>query len=142
MSTTLRDAWTPQEDAKMTKLFNDGVPVAKIAIILGRTYNSVASRRKRMSGYTLPITSYAPGEVVGAKGKKKVETAKSSKLVKDLVKSANKAKKITIPASNVVNVETAKTPRDNAKDLTKVARTIARKNGKRITMAMFFVEDL
>ena len=142
MSTTLRDAWTPQEDAKMTKLFNDGVPVAKIAIMLGRTYNSVASRRKRLSGYKLPITSYAPGEVIEAKGKKKAETPKSSKLVKDLVKIANKSKKITIPASNVVNVETGKTPRDNAKDLTKVARTIARKNGKRITMAMFFVEDL
>ena len=29
-----------------------------------------------------------------------------------------------------------------AKDLTVIARQIARKNGKRITMAMFFVEDL
>jgi hypothetical protein len=136
MSTTLRDAWTPQEDAKMTKLFNDGVPVAKIAIMLGRTYNSVASRRKRLGN------SPTENKTIVTKGKKKVETPKSSKLVKDLVKAANKTKKITIPASNVVNVETAKTPRDNAKDLTKVARTIARKNGKRITMAMFFVEDL
>jgi hypothetical protein len=135
MSTTLRDAWTPQEDAKMTKLFNDGVPVAKIAIMLGRTYNSVASRRKRL------VNSPTKANVI-TKDKKKVETPKSSKLVKDLVKAANKSKKITIPASNVVNVETTKTPRDNAKDLTKVARTIARKNGKRITMAMFFVEDL
>lgn len=136
MSTTLRDAWTPQEDAKMTKLFNDGVPVAKIAIMLGRTYNSVASRRKRL------VNSPTENKTIVTKTKKKVETPKSSKLVKDLVKAANKTKKITIPASNVVNVETAKTPRDNAKDLTKVARTIARKNGKRITMAMFFVEDL
>ena len=136
MSTTLRDAWTPQEDAKMTKLFNDGVPVAKIAIMLGRTYNSVASRRKRL------VNSPTENKTIVTKTKKKVETPKSSKLVKDLVKAANKTKKITIPASNVVNVETTKTPRDNAKDLTKVARTIARKNGKRITMAMFFVEDL
>ena len=136
MSTTLRDAWTPQEDAKMTKLFNDGVPVAKIAIMLGRTYNSVASRRKRL------VNSPTENKNIVTKTKKKVETPKSSKLVKDLVKAANKSKKITIPASNVVNVETTKTPRDNAKDLTKVARTIARKNGKRITMAMFFVEDL
>jgi hypothetical protein len=135
MSVSRKDAWTPQEDSKMTKLFNDGVPVAKIAIMLGRTYNSVASRRKRLANYPTKAN-------VITKDKKKVETPKSSKLVKDLVKAANKAKKITIPASNVVNVETAKTPRDNAKDLTKVARTIARKNGKRITMAMFFVEDL
>jgi hypothetical protein len=78
------------------------------------------------------------------KGKeiKHTKAPKPSKLVRDLVKVAAKAKKITIPASNVVSVETGKTPRDNAKDLTKVARTIARKNGKRITMAMFFVEDL
>jgi hypothetical protein len=32
--------------------------------------------------------------------------------------------------------------RDSAKAMTKVARQIARENGKRITMAMFFVEDL
>jgi|688.fasta_scaffold449837_2 hypothetical protein len=134
MSVSRKDAWTPQEDSKMERLFNDGVPVAKIAIMLGRTYNSVASRRKRLSN--LPVAN------IVTKDKKKVETPKSSKLVKDLVKIANKSKKITIPASNVVNVETTKTPRDNAKDLTKVARTIARKNGKRITMAMFFVEDL
>ena len=134
MSVSRKDAWTPQEDSKMERLFNDGVPVAKIAIMLGRTYNSVASRRKRLSN--------PPVANIVTKSKKKIETPKSSKLVKDLVKIANKSKKITIPASNVVNVETTKTPRDNAKDLTKVARTIARKNGKRITMAMFFVEDL
>jgi hypothetical protein len=33
-------------------------------------------------------------------------------------------------------------PRDKAKEMTGVARQIARANGKRITMAMFFVEDL
>lgn len=32
--------------------------------------------------------------------------------------------------------------RDSAKAMTKVARQLARENGKRITMAMFFVEDL
>lgn len=32
--------------------------------------------------------------------------------------------------------------RDGAKAMTNVARQIARENGKRITMAMFFVEDL
>jgi hypothetical protein len=32
--------------------------------------------------------------------------------------------------------------RDNAKTLASVARQIARSHGKRITMAMFFVEDL
>jgi hypothetical protein len=32
--------------------------------------------------------------------------------------------------------------RDQAKDMARAARGIARANGKRITMAMFFVEDL
>jgi hypothetical protein len=50
-TTTLRDAWTAEEDAKMQKLFNDGVPVAVIAKKMGRTYNSVASRRKRISNF-------------------------------------------------------------------------------------------
>jgi hypothetical protein len=135
-TTTLRDAWTPEEDAKMQKLFNDGLPVAMIAKKMGRTYHSIASRRKR-------ITNSVDTKVtVTGKEIKHTKAPKPSKLVRDLVKVAAKAKKITIPASNVVSVETGKTPRDNAKDLTKVARTIARKNGKRITMAMFFVEDL
>ncbi len=137
-TTTLRDAWTAEEDAKMQKLFNDGVPVAVIAKKMGRTYNSVASRRKRISNSVeTKVTVTATGKEI-----KHTKVPKPSKLVKDLVKIASKAKKITIPAKNVVNVETTKTPSDNAKDLTKVARTIARKNGKRITMAMFFVEDL
>lgn len=34
------------------------------------------------------------------------------------------------------------TPRDKAKEMARAARQIARANGKRITMAMFFVEDL
>ena len=134
-TTTLRDAWTPEEDAKMEKLFNDGLPVAMIAKKMGRTYHSVASRRKRISNSVETKVTVTPTG-------KQIKHTKSSKLVRDLVKVAAKAKKITIPASNVVSVETGKTPRDNAKDLTKVARTIARKNGKRITMAMFFVEDL
>jgi hypothetical protein len=34
------------------------------------------------------------------------------------------------------------TTRDKAKEMSAAARQIARANGKRITMAMFFVEDL
>ena len=33
-------------------------------------------------------------------------------------------------------------PRDQAKEMARVARQVARSNGKRITMAMFFIEDL
>jgi hypothetical protein len=45
--------------------------------------------------------------------------------------------KSVAPAVNPSNVT-----REHAKDITRSAREIARANGKRITMAMFFVEDL
>ena len=51
-------------------------------------------------------------------------------------------KKIEVNVSAEVLPDKEMTPRDNAKDLARVARGIARANGKRITMAMFFVEDL
>lgn len=37
---------------------------------------------------------------------------------------------------------TEATPRDNAKEMTRLVRQIARANGQRITMAMFFVENI
>lgn len=37
---------------------------------------------------------------------------------------------------------TSASTRDHAKEMAKAARQIARANGKRITMAMFFVEDI
>lgn len=51
-------------------------------------------------------------------------------------------KKIEVNVSAEVLPDKEMTPRDNAKELARVARGIARANGKRITMAMFFVEDL
>ena len=47
---------------------------------------------------------------------------------------------VKVAAEALSNTEM--TPRDKAKEMTGVARQIARANGKRITMAMFFVEDL
>lgn len=38
--------------------------------------------------------------------------------------------------------ESNSSTRDRARDMARAAREIARSNGKRITMAMFFVEDL
>lgn len=53
-----------------------------------------------------------------------------------------------VPGFNPATMETNKSvnpsnvTREHAKDITRSAREIARANGKRITMAMFFVEDL
>ena len=44
--------------------------------------------------------------------------------------------------AKVENVETKITTRDEAKTMAKSARQIARANGKRITMAMFFIETI
>jgi hypothetical protein len=54
--------------------------------------------------------------------------------------------KVKLPSGKKMSVKVADepvyTPKDKAKDLARVARGIARENGKRITMAMFFIEDL
>jgi hypothetical protein len=54
------------------------------------------------------------------------------------IKSKKKVIQVEVEASKISSVTT----RDKAKEMAKAARQIARANGKRITMAMFFVEDL
>lgn len=75
--------------------------------------------------------------------------------MKNKVKSeGNKGDKVNLKPPIVKNVKGAKvaitpaasknvpTTRDKAKEMSRAARQIARANGKRITMAMFFIEDL
>lgn len=64
---------------------------------------------------------------------------KKDKKVKMKTKEGKKIE-VNVSASAVSKEEM--TPRDKAKEMASVARGIARSNGKRITMAMFFVEDL
>jgi len=56
----------------------------------------------------------------------------------------NKSVKVKTPTGKNVDISISpvSSPKDNAKEMARVARGIARENGKRITMAMFFVEDL
>lgn len=60
--------------------------------------------------------------------------------------SVSRVKKIEVKTSSGKNVDISispfPSPKDKAKEMASVARGIARANGKRITMAMFFVEDL
>lgn len=49
---------------------------------------------------------------------------------------------ITIQAGPMVTDAPVVSTRDQAKEMARAARHIARANGKRITMAMFFVENL
>ena len=57
------------------------------------------------------------------------------------IKMKSKKKRVSPEAVQVAPVSVP-TTRDHAKNMARAARHIARANGKRITMAMFFVEDL
>lgn len=98
------------------------------------------SERKTLKGMvkegkSLKEISESLGRSVGAIGYQKSVMGLSEKRVKKSksVKVKTKSGEVHIPVS---------TTRDNAKEMARVARGIARENGKRITMAMFFVEDL
>ena len=57
------------------------------------------------------------------------------------IKMKTKKVRVSPETVQVSSVPVANT-RDHAKSMARAARHIARANGKRITMAMFFVEDL
>lgn len=61
------------------------------------------------------------------------------------LRTSKPMKPTRLPKGEVEVMNTTSTKgglRREAKDLTSIARDIARRNGKRVTMAMFFVEDL
>jgi hypothetical protein len=112
-------SWTREELNILEVMTNDRRSNADISVILNRTPAAVAFKKSVM-GYTsnkkrVPI----PVDVPKIKSKKKVI-------------------QVEVEASKISSVTT----RDKAKEMAKAARQIARANGKRITMAMFFVEDL
>lgn len=107
--------WTKQDRKSLKVMTKEGKTINDIASALGRTPASVIYQRSQM-GLVKP---------------KKVKTPK--------VKTAS-GKDVKIPNATVEAPQV--TTRDKAKEMTSAARQIARANGKRITMAMFFVEDL
>lgn len=106
------ERWTKQDRKSLKVMTKEGKTIKDIADALGRTPASVIYQRGQM-------------------GLNKVKAKK--------VKTA-KGKEVKMPESVVE--PTPVTPRDKAKEMSAAARQIARANGKRITMAMFFVEDL
>jgi hypothetical protein len=102
----------------MTK---EGKAIKEISNALGRTPAAVVYQKSQM----------------GLTSTKKIKVEVKSPKVK-----TSKGKEVKIP-TGVKQVETPATiTRQQAKDMSSAARQIARSNGKRITMAMFFVEDL
>jgi len=105
--------WSKSDRKTLKSMLKDGKTLKDIAGVLGRTPAAVQYQKSAM-GLVKP--------------KRVKMKAKSGKSVEVKV------------AAEAINTEMS--PRDNAKEMARVARGIARVNGKRITMAMFFVEDL
>lgn len=113
--------WSKSDRKTLKVLVKEGKSTKEIADTLGRTPAAILYQKSEM-GLT----------VSKVKGKVKVKTETSK------IKLKNKeGKKI-----EVAPIDPEPTMRDNAKAMASAARQIARANGKRITMAMFFVEDL
>ena len=136
--------WSENDLEKLRKLHGRGLEVREIADKMGRTYYSI-SKKISLLGLTKSRTSSL--NIIG--GITIAPAGKGVSRIEDMVEKV-KAKAKAKGYSVVSPEETSESPngiknettRDKAKSMTKVARQIARVNGKRITMAMFFVEDL
>jgi DNA-binding NarL/FixJ family response regulator len=91
----------------------------------------VMSRDGKNNKEIAEVLGRTPGAIGFRKSKMKIKMKNPNIRTK-------KAKGVAAVAPVIPTVST----RDQAKDMARAARGIARANGKRITMAMFFVEDL
>ena len=107
--------WSKSDRKTLKIMIKEGKTMKEIADVLGRTPAAVQYQKSAMG------------------------LVKKDKKVKMKTKEGKKIE-VNVSASALSDVEMA--PRDKAKEMSSVARGIARSNGKRITMAMFFVEDL
>jgi predicted transcriptional regulator len=110
--------WTKNDRKTLKTMLKEGKSMKEIAEALGRTPAAVQYQKSAMGLVT-----------------KKVKEKKVKMKTKE-------GKKIEVKVSAEAISNTEMSPRDKAKEMASVARGIARSNGKRITMAMFFVEDL
>jgi hypothetical protein len=110
----VRKRWSPKEVAALKEMSEMGMNSTEIGAILGRTTYSVSYQKKVRGIYQNRKEDFTGLRVLG-KGE---------------------------PILEVVPETPSNPLRNPSKEIAKIARHIARENGKRITMAMFFVEDL
>jgi hypothetical protein len=110
--------WAPQEISALRSMSEMGMSAKEIGHLLGRTPNAVAFQKS-------------------VHGIVQNKEAKFTGLRTMIEPSTGVKTSPTPPAPEPKNPM-----RNPAKEITRIARQIARENGKRITMAMFFVEDL
>jgi hypothetical protein len=108
--------WTKSDRKHLKGMVKEGKTIKEIAEALGRTPAAVMYQKSTMG--------------LSSSVKKKVKEPK--------VKIKTKTGTIEVKAQ----VAPEMSERDKAKEMASFARGVARTNGKRITMAMFFVEDL
>jgi IS30 family transposase len=108
--------WTKSDRKQLKGMVKEGKTIKEIAEALGRTPAAVMYQKS-----TMGLSSSVKKKVKESKMKIKTKTG-------------------TIEVKAPVAPEMSE--RDKAKEMASFARGIARTNGKRITMAMFFVEDL
>jgi hypothetical protein len=108
--------WTKSDRKQLKGMVKAGKTIKEIAEALGRTPAAVMYQKS-----TMGLSSSVKKKVKESKMKIKTKTG-------------------TIEVKAPVAPEMSE--RDKAKEMASFARGIARTNGKRITMAMFFVEDL
>jgi hypothetical protein len=111
-------AWTKEDRKTLKSMYKGGKSIKEIAEALGRTPAAVQYQKSSMG-----------------LSEKRVKKDKSVKM------KTKEGKSVEVKVAEAMSNPVA-SPRDKAKEMTSVARQIARANGKRITMAMFFVEDL
>ena len=107
--------WSKGDRKTLKAMVKEGKTLKDIAEELGRTPAAVQYQKSAMG------------------------LVKKDKKVRMKTKEGKKIE-VKVSAETISNTEMS--PRDKAKEMASVARGIARANGKRITMAMFFVEDL
>jgi IS30 family transposase len=110
--------WTKSDRKQLKGMVKEGKTIKEIAESLGRTPAAVMYQKSTMG--------------LSSSVKKKVKMKENS------VKIKTKTGTIEVKAP----VAPEMSERDKAKEMASFARGVARTNGKRITMAMFFVEDL
>ena len=108
--------WTKSDRKQLKGMVKAGKTIKEIAEALGRTPAAVMYQKS-----TMGLSSSVKKKVKESKMKIKTKTG-------------------TIEVKAPIAPEMSE--RDKAKEMASFARGIARTNGKRITMAMFFVEDL
>lgn len=111
-----RTTWSPEEITTLRELSKMGASNKEIAKVLGRTPNTISFQK-------------------AVRGIRKNRDVKFTG-----IRTESHPISLGETLSPILREETPM--KDSAKEMTRVARQIARENGKRITMAMFFIEDL